>query len=632
MSAENTPLPDEKGSQPERSPASELLPASPTTPEADVATVPPRNSAETQGFEPPPSSHPGAAIPPDLANHSRYQVMRLLGSGGMGSVYQAMHRVMDRAVALKIMRSDLTSHTALVERFRREVKAAAQLHHPNIVAAYDAEQAGSTHFLAMEYVEGKTLADIVQETGPLPVAQAVDYVRQAAIGLQHAFSKGMIHRDIKPHNLILTQNVPADKAGDYPFGLVKILDFGLARFASGDASQVQTASGLILGTVDFMAPEQADNAHNADIRSDIYSLGCTLYYLLVGRAPFPDGTMVQRVMAHVTQTPPPIVTLRPGLPPRLVGILERMLAKEPAKRFQTPAELAQALSNCLAPSTKETSSPLEVLDVIPVVSAITEVPKPKSKPPIPKPQVVATPKPRRKSRVLLGCFILTLAAIISFTFLGYYLIRTAIDRVGTFVENQANQHRVESTTWDHLDKSFTPPVENLDFALNSPQADRLFPREIMGYQRQSLDLNAKLPALDFDADGAHAAYVATNQQMHLSVCRASQEKKEAIYGRVLLKLQQHQQAQKQQDIKKLRIPFYEGSPTASLLRFQAPKLSNPEGTDNLRGALWYNSGWLFFLRTVDDDPVPLLQAYLQDINIAAPTPAPAKGTAASQKK
>ncbi|HLW64203.1 MAG TPA: serine/threonine-protein kinase [Gemmataceae bacterium] len=627
MAAENTPLPDNQGSQRERPGASDLLPGSPPTRAEEQATLPPAAAAETQGFTARPTDS-SAGIPADLANHPRYQIVRLLGQGGMGAVYQATHRVMERQVALKMMRADLTGNSTLAERFRREVKAAAALHHPNIVAAYDAEQAGSTHFLVMEYVEGKNLADVVRDTGPLPVEQAVNYARQAALGLQHAYVKGMIHRDIKPHNLILTKDVPADDAADYPYGLVKILDFGLARFAGAEGAQGRTASGLILGTVDFMAPEQADNARNADIRSDIYSLGCTLYYLLAGRVLFPEGTMVQRVMAHVTQRPPPIAKLRPGLPSGLVAVLDRVLAKDPAKRYQTPVEVAEALSDCLEALTSNVTTGDNVLDVIPVVAAITATPKSTLKAAKPNLQPVTAP-PRRKSRVLLGCFLLTLATIISFTFLGFYFIRTVIDRVGNFIENKANEMKVETNTWDHLDKTFVPPVQNLEFDINAPEADRLLPPRIKNYQRESIDKNTKLTALDFDADGDHATYVAGNQQMHLSVCPISKDKKEAIYGRVLLKLQQLQQQKKQQDISNLRIPYYEGSPTSNLLRFQSPFLASPEGAANMKGAFWWHDGWLFFLRTVEDDPVPLLQSYLQDIS--ADGTAPAKGATKTSK-
>jgi len=207
----------------------------------------------------------GVEIPPELAGHPRYHVQELLGSGGMGAVYKAEHRRMERQVALKVMNPELMNRPAMVERFHREVKAAAQLTHPHIVTAHDADQAGDTHFLVMEFVEGISLAEQVQRQGRLPVVQACDYVRQAARGLQHAFEQGMVHRDIKPHNLMLT-----------PGGQVKILDFGLARFVREtvtagtevDASPTETTgqpaprpagalteAGVLMGTADFIAPE-----------------------------------------------------------------------------------------------------------------------------------------------------------------------------------------------------------------------------------------------------------------------------------------------------------------------------------------------------------------------------------------
>jgi serine/threonine protein kinase/WD40 repeat protein len=279
-------------------------------------------------------------LPPELADHPRYQVEALLGAGGMGAVYRAYHRVMGRSVALKVINHALTNKPAAVERFAREGKAAARLSHPNIVAAFDAEQAGATHFLVMEYVEGTDLHRLVQGQGPLPADRACEYVRQAALGLQHAFEHGMVHRDVKPHNLMLT-----------PAGQVKILDFGLARFASEAASEAGiTGTGTMLGTVDYIAPEQADNAHQADIRADVYSLGCTLYHLLAGHPPFPTGTPIQRVMAHVEKRPQPLAALRPDIPEELMPVLERMMAKAPADRYQTPAEVAEALRPFIDPA------------------------------------------------------------------------------------------------------------------------------------------------------------------------------------------------------------------------------------------------------------------------------------------
>jgi WD40 repeat protein len=273
--------------------------------------------------------------PAELLRHPRYRVLGLLGSGGMGAVYKAEHRLMERVVALKVMTRALVGSAATVERFRREFKASARLSHPNIVAAYDAEQAGDLPFLVMEYVEGTDLARWVAERGPLPAEEACEYVRQAALGLQHAHEHGMIHRDIKPHNLMRT-----------PDGTVKILDFGLARLVAeaGSGQGGVTGQGILLGTVDYLAPEQADDARQADIRSDIYSLGCTLYHLLSGRPPFPQGTVVQKIMAHTQRDPLPLDELRPDLPPGLARVVSRLMAKSPDDRYQTPAEVCEALA------------------------------------------------------------------------------------------------------------------------------------------------------------------------------------------------------------------------------------------------------------------------------------------------
>jgi hypothetical protein len=288
----------------------------------------------------------GPQLPPELAEHSRYRILEVLGQGGMGTVYKAQHRLMERLVALKVIDRGLTGNPAVVERFRREVKAAAQLNHPNIVHAYDADQAGDSHFLVMEFVDGITLARLVEQQGPLPVEQACHYVRQVSLGLQRAFEHGMVHRDMKPHNLMRT-----------PEGVVKILDFGLARLVSETnpslpmakesvcrgASPPLTQLGMVMGTADFMAPEQATDPHAADIRADIYSLGCTLYFLLTGQLPYPEGTILDKLMAHGSRTPRPLSDFRNDVPPALVQVVERMMAKDAAQRYQTPAEVAEAL-------------------------------------------------------------------------------------------------------------------------------------------------------------------------------------------------------------------------------------------------------------------------------------------------
>ncbi len=270
-------------------------------------------------------------LPPD---HPRYRLVRLLGSGGMGSVYLAEHRVLGRPVALKVINPELLSDPGALERFRSEARAAACLSHPNVVAVYDAETAGDGHFLVMEYVAGTDLARLVAERGPLPVAAACDYIAQAALGLEHAHRHGMVHRDITPRNLMLTDD-----------GKVKVLDFGLAYFVSeaktGDRPATQN---VLLGSIDYMAPEQAADPHWADIRADVYSLGCTLYFLLAGQPPFPHGQLAEKIRRHAQRPPPALAEVRDDVPPELSLVLERMLAKSPADRYQTPSEVAAALA------------------------------------------------------------------------------------------------------------------------------------------------------------------------------------------------------------------------------------------------------------------------------------------------
>ena len=270
----------------------------------------------------------------------QYVVLDKLGEGGMGVVLKAQHRRMDRIVAIKVLSSAAMKQAGAVERFHREVKAAAKLEHPNIVAAYDADEHQGMHYLAMQYVDGKDLASIVRDHGPMGVRQAVECILQAARGLQFAHEQGIVHRDIKPGNLLLDKK-----------GTVKILDMGLARI-TGLVDQEDkdrlTTSGQVMGTCDYMAPEQAMDTHRADHRADIYSLGCTLYRLLTGKVLYQGETLMQILMAHQQAPIPSLSTARPEVPAELETCFQRMVAKEPGDRYQSMAEVVTALERVLA--------------------------------------------------------------------------------------------------------------------------------------------------------------------------------------------------------------------------------------------------------------------------------------------
>jgi len=269
----------------------------------------------------------------------RYKLLKELGRGGMGAVFQAEHATLKRIVALKVMAPQLLQDDRAVARFHREIHAAAALDHPNIVAAYDAESVGETHFLVMEYVPGETLEDLVRGEKKLPVATSCEYIRQAALGLAHAHERGMAHRDIKPANLLVTTTVDGG-------ALVKVLDMGLARFASESVNdEGLTHTGQIMGTPDFIAPEQARNTKVADIRSDIFSLGCTLFRLLTGRMPFRGNNVMEKLMARALEDAPRVRNLCPEVPDELDAIVAKMLARDPDARYQTPGALLAALDN-----------------------------------------------------------------------------------------------------------------------------------------------------------------------------------------------------------------------------------------------------------------------------------------------
>jgi serine/threonine protein kinase len=258
-----------------------------------------------------------------------YTLLDRIGAGGMGQVFKAVHRRMERVVAIKMLPPATTKDPLALARFQREVKAAAKLSHSNIVAAYDADEANGAHFLVMEFVDGKDLSALVKKNGPFPVSKAVNYILQAARGLEFAHGEGIIHRDIKPANLLLDNK-----------GRVKILDMGLARIDTPNAAQAElTGTGAVMGTVDYMSPEQAFNTKHADARSDIYSLGCSLYYLIAGKATYDGESVIEKILAHRERPIPSVSDSHPEAPVRLQTVFEKMVAKRVEDRYQTMSEV-----------------------------------------------------------------------------------------------------------------------------------------------------------------------------------------------------------------------------------------------------------------------------------------------------
>lgn len=280
-----------------------------------------------------------------------YCILKPLGRGGMGTVYLAEHRVMRRHCAIKVLPTEyLSKEPSFLDRFHLEAQAVAALDHPNIVRAYDVNKAlideKEVHYLVMEYVEGQDLRRMVERQGVLDYREAADLICQAAEGLAHAHARGLVHRDIKPANLLVDTE-----------GVVKILDLGLAKFFDDERhpSLTDPHQKNVLGTVDYMAPEQARSSHDVDARADIYSLGHTFYFLLTGHPPFPEGTAAERLHAHQTKSPEPIRHQRPDVPSRLVAIIDKMTAKRPGLRYQTAIEVTKALARWLDSETEDGS-------------------------------------------------------------------------------------------------------------------------------------------------------------------------------------------------------------------------------------------------------------------------------------
>lgn len=258
---------------------------------------------------------------------------QFVGGGGMGAVFRGVDTRLDRVVAVKVLATPHVSDADSHGRFQMEARSAARLDHPNIARVHFVGEERGHRYLVFEYIEGQNLRDLVYANGPFALADALRYMLQITDALVHAWQRDVVHRDIKPSNILLT-----------PEGQAKLVDMGLARFEQAEPPEHElTTSGVTLGTFDYMAPEQARDARQADVRSDIYSLGCTFYFMLVGQPPFPDGTALQKLLQHQSDEPPNLSRFRPDVPESVVDVLETMLAKRPEDRFQSPADLLAAL-------------------------------------------------------------------------------------------------------------------------------------------------------------------------------------------------------------------------------------------------------------------------------------------------
>ncbi|MBA4065845.1 MAG: hypothetical protein C0501_19430 [Isosphaera sp.] len=327
----------------------------------------------------------------------RYVLLDLLGEGGMGRVYKAHDTRLGRDLAVKVIRADKLKHPAAAARFEQEIQALSKMSHPNVVTVFDAGRAADTHFYVMELIDGTDLTKLVRDRGPLPVPEGCEYIRQAALGLQHALDMGLVHRDVKPSNILVSRDGRPEKR------LVKLVDLGLARVmenadaAGGEEAGRITQEGFVIGTPDFLAPEQARNPMAVDIRADIYALGGTLYYILTGRVPFDGANPTEKLVRHCTDPPPLLLPWRPDAPPPVEQIIHWCMAKDKAARPQTPRQLADALAPFCPARAPGFAGPASGRHPVPPPGAYpAAVPYPV---PVPVPVPVPDADPNRSSQI-----------------------------------------------------------------------------------------------------------------------------------------------------------------------------------------------------------------------------------------
>lgn len=292
---------------------------------------------------------------------NQYKVLDRLGKGRMAGVYRAVHRL-GQVVAIKVLPPSKAKDPHLLARFQREARLALKLKHPNVVRTFQVGETGGLHYLVMECLEGETLAEVMQRRGKMPPTEAVRLVYQALLGLQHLHEQGFVHRDIKPSNLMVLPPPNGSTETTTVRSVVKLLDMSLARALSDEEGEEEadprlTTEGTLLGTPDYMAPEQARDAHSADIRADIYSFGCVLYTLIAGQTPFPDSNIISQMIRHASEAPRALKEFNPAVPDGLQQAIAWMMAKDPAKRAPTPERAAQALRPYLTAGAEAVPSP-----------------------------------------------------------------------------------------------------------------------------------------------------------------------------------------------------------------------------------------------------------------------------------
>jgi len=304
----------------------------------------------------------------------KFKLLERVGVGGMGQVFLCEHSETHKRLAIKVLPPSKADQPAALGRFQREARAAAALEHPNVVRTHEIDQDGNLHFIVMDYIDGSNLMEMVQNFGAMSVDRAVSYARQVAAGLDYAFRSKIIHRDIKPGNVLVDRK-----------GVARILDMGLARILTDHADQLTMKydDKIVLGTADYVAPEQVANSHSVDGRADIYALGATLYFLLAGHPPFPTGTVSQKLLWHRTKEPTPIRAIRPEVPEGLAAVLSKMMAKDPKARYQTPAQVVVALDDFL-PAVVPLPAPEEMPQLSPAAREFIKADSASSMPGLPE--------------------------------------------------------------------------------------------------------------------------------------------------------------------------------------------------------------------------------------------------------